>query len=294
MEKTKIKKILINLLKGVFTLFAGYYVLSNIDMAAFGRLWRHVNYGYLLVATVAFALSKVSSSFRLTIYWKNISVLLDERKNLKLYLLGMFYNLFLPGGIGGDAYKVWLLHKHRYADVKPLTMAVLIDRINGMVAILIMLLAVLFFLPLPVWVKGCIVPAIVGGYLIYCLLIRYFFPAFRESVHTTTLYSMFVQLLQCVSIVFIMKAIGMSDHYPEWMFVFMLSSVVAVLPFTIGGLGARELVFLYCSGWWQIDGAVAVSISLFFYLITALVSFSGVYYYFFPDRMAIGDNLSNR
>jgi glycosyltransferase 2 family protein len=37
--------------------------------------------------------------------WVNI----PEKHIIQLYLLGIYYNLFLPGGIGGDGYKIYLL-----------------------------------------------------------------------------------------------------------------------------------------------------------------------------------------
>jgi len=33
----------------------------------------------------------------------------------------MFYNLFLPGGIGGDGYKIYLLNKLSNKSIKSLT-----------------------------------------------------------------------------------------------------------------------------------------------------------------------------
>jgi len=66
---------------------------------------------FLILALIAFVISKIIASWRLKIYFKNIFIRLTEQTNLKLYWLGMYYNLFLPGSIGGDAYKVLLLKK---------------------------------------------------------------------------------------------------------------------------------------------------------------------------------------
>ncbi len=287
MAKKNTKKLFVNVLKWIVSLLAIYYVFSNIDLFQLKQLCKDIHWGYLSLACLAFIFSKVSSSLRLTLFWRDISVHLTEWQNLKLYLLGMFYNLFLPGGIGGDAYKVWLLQRLHYAPVKPLTMAVLIDRVNGMVAILIMCLLTCFFLPIPCLCKGVILPLIALGYLFYGFLLKRYFPSFSPSIHLTTFYSLGVQTLQCISVYWIMRAIGVNESYWELMFVFMLSSVVAVLPFTIGGLGAREIVFLYGSQYLLIDAASAVTISLLFYVITLVVSWMGIYYYFFSERMNI-------
>jgi hypothetical protein len=33
---------------------------------------------------------------------------LNPKYNLRLYFLGLFYNVLLPGGIGGDGYKIFM------------------------------------------------------------------------------------------------------------------------------------------------------------------------------------------
>jgi len=47
------------------------------------------------------------------------------------------------------------------------------------------------------------------------------------------------------------------------------------LPFTIGGVGARELVFLLGAQWLQTNKDTAVAFSLLFFLITAISSLAG-------------------
>ncbi len=77
---------------------------------------------------------------RLNIYFSAIDLKLKEKTNLQLYLLGMFYNLFLPGGIGGDGYKIYLLQKNYQTGTKRILGAVLSDRISGMVALVVLAL----------------------------------------------------------------------------------------------------------------------------------------------------------
>jgi hypothetical protein len=47
----------------------------------------------------------------------------------------MFYNLFLPGAISGDAYKVVLLTRKYDVSYKKITAAVLLDRFSGLLAL---------------------------------------------------------------------------------------------------------------------------------------------------------------
>ena len=54
-----------------------------------------------------------------------------------LFLIGMFYNQFLPGGTGGDIVKTYLLWKET-PDKKPgALLAVLFDRMIGLMALIV-------------------------------------------------------------------------------------------------------------------------------------------------------------
>src|SRR5947209_5838682 len=52
-----------------------------------------------------------------------------------LFLIGMFYNQFLPGGTGGDIIKSYLLLKETHAHKAGALLAVVFDRLIGLVAL---------------------------------------------------------------------------------------------------------------------------------------------------------------
>ncbi len=54
--------------------------------------------------------------------------------------------------------------------------------------------------------------------------------------------------------------------------------MVAVLPFTIGGIGARELVFIFGANYLTIDKNTAVAFSLLFFVLTVMSSFAGAFF----------------
>src|SRR5579862_5533524 len=67
----------------------------------------HANYWWMAAAVAFYFLSMIASSWRLMSFFKSIDLRLDTRFNFRLYLLGIFYNMLLPGGIGGDGYKIY-------------------------------------------------------------------------------------------------------------------------------------------------------------------------------------------
>jgi uncharacterized membrane protein YbhN (UPF0104 family) len=189
----------------------------------------------------------------------------------------MFYNLFLPGGIGGDAYKVILLNKKgKINSYKLTTAAVLLDRISGVAGLGILAAIFYFLLFRGTMLSYLAIAAIIPGIIVYWLIVQKWFPSFVPGFNSTLLLGLVVQLLQVACVYFLMLSIGIRDHFNAFQFIFLLSSIVAILPFTIGGLGAREIVFLWGATEFGLGNHEAVYISLLFYLITVLVSLVGL------------------
>jgi hypothetical protein len=91
-------------------------------------------------------------------------------------------------------------------------------------------------------------------------------------------------LLQVLSAWFLLLALGEKEDHLAYLVIFLVSSAVAVLPVSIGGVGVRELTFLYGSQLLNVDINFAVGISFLFYLITAGVSMGGIWYVFRPVK----------
>lgn len=283
------KNILKLLLKLFLTGIALYLVIRNVDMEITWRVIKSANGGYLLLALSFFVLSKIFSSFRLNCFFNNVGLKIPTAQNLKLYGIGMFYNLFLPGGIGGDGYKVYLLNKIYRTPVRHLISAVLLDRVNGLGVLVFILFALLPVVKIDgphmnsnLW--G--ITGVLAAPVVYYWGVRLFFSQFMASLSTTVLLSFLVQLMQLVCAYALLLALGIGTHEVEYLFVFLLSSIVAVLPLTIGGVGARELVFIFSHDYMGIEKNSAVAFSLLFFAITAATSLVGIFLKFDPKNKA--------
>ncbi len=85
-----------------------------------------------------------------------------------------------------------------------------------------------------------------------------------------------VQGLQILAILMILVAFNIKTDQIEYLLIFLISSVAAMLPISVGGIGIREMVFFKISDLLFLDQKVAVAISLTFYLITLLASSFGI------------------
>lgn len=274
------------------TIIALYFVYTKIDLAELWQLVKNANFFLIIPAILAFIFSKIVSSYRLNIYFKNIDIDLSEMFNLKLYWLGMFYNLSLPGGIGGDGYKVWFLKKRFNVKTKDIFWAVLLDRVIGVLALFCLAVVFFYFVPYHFKLKYFIGLLIPLSILVTFWVYRRFFTTHVSIFLRTNLQSLWVQILQTISALFILFSLGIYDHTMTYIFVFLVSSIVAVLPITIGGAGSREFTFLLGARLLQLDVNASIALSLIFYSITAIVSLWGIYYVVQPGALKL--NLADK
>lgn len=240
---------------------------------------KSANLLWLVLAFLLFNASQAVSARRLQIFFGAIGIYFSYKYNLLLYYLGMFYNLFLPGGLGGDGYKVFLLNKVYKKSVKSLISTLLHDRINGLVGLL-SLLALLLIFGIPTgyaFYGNLIMAGILGGVIIYFLLIRLLFKSYQKIIIPTFLLSFIIQSLQLIAALCLFLGLDLTDSYLIYLQLFLISSIVSVIPITIGGIGARELVFVYGSSLFAIDENLAVAFSLLFFLTTAISALMGAF-----------------
>lgn len=267
-------------LKILVTAACLFYVTQKIDFSKTFNALYHARPFWLFAAVLAFVASKMLASLRLNIYFTNIKIYLSSRKNMQLYWLGMFYNLFLPGSIGGDAYKVVRLTREYEVPYRLTASAVLLDRLSG--------LAALGFLAAVTWAglfRGAyysfwVLTGAVVCFPLYYLAVWKLFPKFLPGFWPTLFWGFAVQILQVISMWCVLESLGVQAQLGEYILIFLVSSVFAVLPFTIGGLGARELIFVWGASIFLLDNNISVTASLLFYLVTIISSLFGLPYVF--------------
>jgi len=280
-KESRTSKLIKLFIKLVVTTVCFWYISRKIDFAKAFEALQAANWLFLFFAVLAYILSKLVAAYRLNIYFQNIQLHLPPVKNIRLYWLGMFYNLFLPGSISGDAYKVVLLNKRYGTSYKKTSAAVLLDRFSGLLGLGVLLC----IYGVPVFDNEVYDAVLIGGCffsigLLY-FVIRRFFKEFLPGFLPTFFWGIVVQAIQVIGIYFILSALHLSGNYQEWLFIFLAASVISVLPLSLGGgLGTREFVFVEGAGFFHLDPHVAVIISLLFYLSSVAGAVWGAYYVF--------------
>jgi uncharacterized membrane protein YbhN (UPF0104 family) len=280
-KATVAKKILNLALKIGITILCFWYISTKIDFSEAWKALLKANWWWLLFAVFFYTVSKLIASFRLNIYFRNIGLKLSELDNLKLYWLGMFYNLFLPGAISGDAYKVIILNRSQQAPFKKTSAAVLLDRFSGLIGLGVLLSVYGVIVLNDVLYNSLLILGTAIGILILYLFIRFIFKNFLQGFLSTLLIGIIVQAVQIICVYCIMKSISIPIVQSEWILVFLASSAISVFPISFGGgLGTREVVFAEGARFFHLQPELGVVISLLFYLNNLLSSVWGGYFIF--------------
>jgi uncharacterized membrane protein YbhN (UPF0104 family) len=275
------------ILKIVISGGAIFFIASKMDV---GKVWeelKSIHPLFLILAIVLYALSQIMSSLRLNTMFRALPLVLSYRANLKLYWVGMFYNFFFPGGIGGDGYKVIFLQKRFQTPVRNILSVLLSDRLSGLSVITVFILLFSYFilrlLPFQQWFF-LLIPIVEAGYFLFLRLIN---NRLTKVFWQVTGFSFLIQGIQIFVVLCLLFATGINVELlgTEYVFLFFLSTIASAIPVTMGGFGAREFVFYTGSIYLGTNPEHAVAISLLFYFTSLVNAFPGIYFALVPSSI---------
>src|ERR1700737_2222496 len=96
-------------------------------------------------AIIAYLIVEIAAAVRWKMLLRVQKIRLNFPRLSGLFLIGMFYNQFLPGGTGGDIIKSYLLLKETAQHKAGALLAVVFDRLIGLVALVAITVAFIGF-----------------------------------------------------------------------------------------------------------------------------------------------------
>ena len=252
--------------------------------------------GWLAAGFLVAGAGNLLGVVRWGIFLRVLGIRLPAWDVLRLSFVGLFFNNFLVGAVGGDAVKVvWLAAKgHRKTAA---LLSVLMDRMSGFGALI--LCSLIFMLLRWDWLmRSAVVAGLIKGvffYLAAVIALMAFsfvmsakgltgrlprrFPGRERIIEFTEAYLQFVTswrqtllasllsvamlLAYFLTFYFSARAFGLQVPVGEF-FAFMPAvDIISALPISLGGFGVREQLFATVLGeLWAAPAAQAVSISL--------------------------------
>lgn len=278
MNSQQVKRIFSAVLKIAVSAGAIFYVFTQIDTDAMLDMFRESSVFHVVVGMAVLILSQLISADRLRVILRSSDVIPDRVWNYKLYFVGMAYNLFLPGGIGGDAYKAVVYNRRFNIKKRIVGLYLIIDRLSGLEMILVWLSFCAFYLDLPLPGKTLYWLVIPGSIAVIWLLIRKFLPSLLNQLDKILFLAFLVQSVQIICIQFLAKGLGFEADFIQITAIFLISTLATTIPVFMGGIGAREAVFGLLALDWGLDESAAVAVGLAFSAITIVSSLPGLYF----------------
>lgn len=276
--RAKFKSLSMVLLKASFIFLALYIVFHKINLEEVLALMANIHPLFFVFAILCSMLSLCVSALRSRAYFAHYGLSIGKAKAMMLYYAGTFLNIVLPGGIGGDGYKIIYLSRHYGLSKLKGFRVVLYERVNGFYILSIIGFVMLYFssfmeIPYVALINTLLLLAITPCYYIG---IKYVLKDEVRIAIRASWYSLIVQLLQVVMAYFVLKSFGFDNAiYVDFILLFIIASILAIIPISIGGVGVRELTLLYGLSLIGMDDVadegVAFAFSLFVtYVISAL------------------------
>lgn len=262
------------------------WVLHQANLSGIAEVFAGISPAFALLAFVFFNLGQCASSERMRYYYRRAGFALERNFTLRLTYVSMFYNILVPGGVGGDAYRVALLRKLQDVPIGKGVRLQLSGRVSGLVAICLLMLSLLLVsslkLPEELLVIGSAMCVLAGGFVYLFVLL----PLLGEDKRTAAgalLWSLLAQILALVGVSALCAGLGAEEaHLPDYMLLYLAAALAGMLPITIGGLGVREFTFFYGAQWiGKLGGAglhpeLGVALALACFGITLASSLLGV------------------
>ena len=272
-----------------------YLILSKAGIDKVFANLRAINPWAFAFAVFTYIFATLVSSFR----WQ---MLLPERFSVRrlfpLYMLGAFFNTFLPGLVGGDAVKIYYLYKETGKGTQALS-SVFMDRFVGFTSLMALgIVAYPFGLRYfrGSWIEW-VLPLIVLSFVLSSLLIfglrlgqrlkvlgsvyDYFHSYLRKpAVIAKTLALSFIVQVSIIFSVYVL-ALGLGLHVPFILFLAFIPIIttVATLPISISGIGLREGASVLLLGSVGVEPAMATALSFTMFLASAIGGAPGIYEY---------------
>ncbi|MEK6672093.1 MAG: lysylphosphatidylglycerol synthase transmembrane domain-containing protein [Nitrospirota bacterium] len=294
-DPKKYKKLLLVLLKAAISGSLLYYVISKTGLGKIASTLGGINIGSFLVAVVLYLFAIYLSSIR----W---GLLMSDRPRKKqlfsLYLIGSFFNIFLPGTIGGDAVKAYYLYKER-GNSSAVIASVFMDRYIGFAALAFIGIAAFpfgfsyFRGSFIEWILPLMVLSFISGsFIVFGLrlgqrirflsgLYEYFslYMKKRTVLFKTFLLSLAVQTTGVLAVYTLSKGLNMQlPLLPLFIFIPVISAMTTI-PISISGLGVREASFVLLFAYLGLSPSEATALSLSWFLSASTGSLAGLIEY---------------
>jgi uncharacterized membrane protein YbhN (UPF0104 family) len=282
------------------------FFFSRLDIGQFWATLRAADITFVSVALVTYLVGQIISAVRWTVLSRPLGFNMGLSGMTAYYFIGMFFNLFTPGTVGGDLSKIYYLTREGQKDSSEswsaamlrATVSVIADRAVGMcVLIWLGALGLILFTnyAIPAAVRSSTY-ALALGLLMgsACLpVVNRFLPRDRHpligklrvalqsygrefhAIPIALALSLIVHLIQTWMHVVMGKALNLDLPFSFCLILYPLVGTFAAIPISFGGIGLRESGYMFLLSVLGLSAEKGIAFGLLLFIIVALDSLLG-------------------
>lgn len=271
------------------------WLFSRFDLKGVLTYFENLQISIWVVACLMSLVAQVLSSMRWWILSNTFSFPGRWSTYLGFYFVGMFFNLFLPTGIGGDLFKIHFLSREKGRRFLA-AFTVVGDRLFGLITMLFMGAAAVKIWPdlLPepfrdfLYISALIILAALLGLPFFQRVIKGILPGFSRHLEgLLILWQRPQRLFAVLGLSFCLQALGigaiallgagigiklpLSFYFASLPLVF----IITLIPISFNGIGVREGAFIYFFGLKGVEAEPALGLGLLFFSVQVALSLLG-------------------
>jgi uncharacterized protein (TIRG00374 family) len=318
------KKILITIIQLSVTSLLLWYVFHDANQRQQMKVaLAAADYRWVGAAILAYLIVEIAAAIRWQILLRVQKIRLNFPRLSGLFLIGMFYNQFLPGGTGGDIIKSYLLLKETPEHKAGALLAVVFDRLIGLVALVAITVTLvslrfdllsrtpetrnllwLLLLVLGISISALIASFIVSGFNLFHLL-PHKFPGRDKLIEIAAAYHLYARHWVATFFAFTVSLVAHLATFTtflcvayafhagvkliDFFAVLPVERTLTALPISFAGVGLREQILqIMLHNLCDVPIAVAKLIGTMSFLVIMVCCAPGgiVYFFYKPSGVA--------
>lgn len=273
------------------------YLIFLVDWDKAFNILRRAEKIYLIIGFFLLIFGIFFASLRWHLILKDNNIKFSVLKSYKGYLRGMFYNIFMPGVVGGDVIRIGICRFQADCKLGTATVSVILERISGVFSLFVFLF-LSYSIFLDKFLTGInflylryllIIGLLFIIFFIVSVLLRYKLMRWFSKKDSNSLMSLinvgikafcsvrlrtflvvlvlssFFQSVDIFACFLFSKAIGIQLSLPIFFGIVPLVYLATVLPISLGGLGVREGAFVFLLSIFGVGTTEAITLSFLIY-----------------------------
>jgi uncharacterized protein (TIRG00374 family) len=318
------KKILLTVIQLAVTVGLLIWVFHDpTQRAQMSKALRLADYRWVAGGVFAYVIVEIAAALRWQLLLRVQNIRLSPARLGGLFLIGIFYNQFLPGGTGGDIIKSYLLLKETPEHKAGALLAVVFDRLIGLVALVTITAALVGFryrwitqtpetrhlvwllmLLLGVSLASLFASFIISGFNLFHLL-PHKFPGREKLIEVAAAYHLYARHWFATFLAFIASMVAHLATFTTFLCVayafhagvklldlftvLPVERTITAVPISFAGIGLREQILqVMLHNLCGVPVAVAKLIGTMSFLVMLFSSTPGglVYFFYKPSGIA--------